>query len=761
MTRHLRLSVVPFLVLQALSAWATASPDPSTETAAADEQAAPAPAGASPAAADTMPKVLVVETFGRGQSRQVQNISRNDMAKIAPGSSPFKAMEKLPGVSFQSADAFGIYEWSTRLSIRGFSQNQLGFTLDNVPLGNMSYGNNNGLHISRAISAENLGQVDLSQGAGAVGTASSDNLGGTVQFVSSDPQALAGVTAAQTLGSHQMARTFVRVDSGQFGGGARAYASLTRQRGHKWKGNHSAQDQDLINTKFVQRFGEHKLSAFYNYSDRSENDYQDLSLDSQRRLGWDWDNYAPDWQRALDAAKGKYSGGVNNMDDAYYDARGLRKDHLAGATLELVASPALAGRITAYHHSNQGQGHWYTPYQASSSTMPLSIRTTEYAIRRNGAIADLSWEWGKHSINAGLWVEQNRHTLTRNFYAVSGPEERNYFLTNPFLTGFLQVFDTRTRQWFVQDTVLAMDDKLKLNAGFKSPHSTIDTTSINAARAAGTLVASKPFLPQLGLNYDINRDDEVFASVSRNLRAFEAGVYGQFSQSQAAFNASGSMLKPESSVTMDLGYRFKRPGLAGSVALYRADFSNRLLSVATCLGVVGCPNTVVNVGKVATRGVEAAASWTFAPQWNWFNTLTLNDSTYRDDYRDGASLVAVSGKQVVDAPKTMFASEVGIDKHSWFTRLSAKYTGKRFYTYLNDASVPAYWVASLSGGIKFGTVGGIKDLALQFHANNLLDKRFFSTIGSNQFVASDPKGLFPTMLTGAPREVFVTLSGSL
>jgi iron complex outermembrane receptor protein len=708
-------------------------------------------------APEAAPAVVI---FGSGQTRQVQNITRGDLQKALPGTSPLKTLEKLPGVSFQSSDAFGAYEWSTRFSVRGFSQGQLGFTLDNVPLGNMSYGNNNGLHISRAISAENLGQVDLSQGAGAVGTPSSGNLGGTVQFISSNPHELAGLSFGQTFGSHQMARTYLRVDSGLFGDGARAYASVTRQRAMKWKGD-GPQDQDLINTKLVQRFGEHTLSAFYNYSDRSENDYQDLSLDAQRRLGWQWDNYAPDWQRAVNAAKGIFSGGVNNMDDAYYDARGLRKDHLAGATLSMVASPALSSRVTAYYHSNEGQGHWYTPYQASSPTIPVSIRTTEYTIRRHGLIADLSWEWSGHSINAGLWLEQNEHTMARNYYAVNGPEVRNYFQTDPFLTAFRQVFDTGTRQWYVQDTFMLMDDKLKVNAGFKSPHSTIDTTSINAARAAGSLTASRPFLPQLGLNYDASADDEIFASVSRNLRAFEAGVYGQFSQSQAAFNASGSLLKPETSVTMDLGYRFKRAGLAGSVALYRADFSNRLLSVATCFGVVGCPNTIVNVGKVATRGMEAAASWTFAPQWTWFNTLTWNDSTYRDDYKDGAALVAVSGKQVVDAPRLMLASEVGIDTRRWFTRLSAKYTAKRFYTFLNDGSVPAYWLASLSGGIKFGKVAGVRDLSLQFHANNLFDKRYFSTIGSNQFVASDPKGLFPTMLTGAPREFFVTLSGSL
>ena len=83
-------------------------------------------------------------------------------------------------MNFQSADPFGAYEWSTRITVRGFNQNQLGFTLDGVPLGDMSYGNHNGLHISRAIASENVGRVALSQGTGALGTASTSNLGGTL-----------------------------------------------------------------------------------------------------------------------------------------------------------------------------------------------------------------------------------------------------------------------------------------------------------------------------------------------------------------------------------------------------------------------------------------------------------------------------------------------------------------------------------------------------------------------------------------------------
>ena len=117
----------------------------------------------------TVEEVIVL---GRGETRQVQSVSFEQIDALPAGTSPLKAIEKMPGVNFQSADAYGAYEWSTRISIRGFNQSQLGFTLDGVPLGDMSYANHNGLHVSRAIPSEAVGRVQLSQGAGAIDIAS-------------------------------------------------------------------------------------------------------------------------------------------------------------------------------------------------------------------------------------------------------------------------------------------------------------------------------------------------------------------------------------------------------------------------------------------------------------------------------------------------------------------------------------------------------------------------------------------------------------
>lgn len=710
-------------------------------------------------AQDPAPVNETITVTGTGQSRQVQNISRSDLDQVTPGTSPLKTLEKLPGVSFQSADSFGIYEWSTRFSIRGFDQNRLGFTLDDVPLGDMSYAVNNGLHISRAISSENLGRVTLSQGAGALSIASTSNLGGTVQFFSLDPSNKVGFTGEQTIGSDNTFRSFGRIDSGLLATGTKIYVSVTRQRSDKTKGA-GVQDQDQFNSKLVHSFGDNRLSAFFNYSDRKEVDYQDMSLESTKRLGYNWDNYAPDFQRAVDAAKGIFTGGVNNKDDAYYLGAGLRKDSLAGTTLTMQLTDAAILKTTVYYHKNRGQGHWYTPGTPSSVAIPISIRTSEYDISRKGLMSDLNWDFGTNDVNVGFWMERSNLGFARNFYDVTGAQDTNFFFSNPRSTVFKQQFTTTTTQFYLQDTLALMDGAMKLNFGFKTPKVSTDAISLVGSRAAGTLTAKKNLLPQIGLSYKLNKNHELFTSLSKNMRAYQPGVAGPFSQSQTAFNASSTSLKPETSTSLDLGYRFKSSDIQGSIVLYHTDFSDRLLSVANCPGIAGCPNTFVNVGKVATNGIEALAVWKLAPEWSWFNSATLNDSKYKSNYLD-KTIVVVEGKQVVDTPKLMFNTELSYETGSWFTRLGGKYTAVRYYTFLNDGKVPAYTIGNLALGYKQKSFSALKDVTLQLNVTNLFNKKYFSTIGSNGFTKSDPSGSFATLLTAAPRQIFLSVSGKI
>ncbi|MGN6123713.1 MAG: TonB-dependent receptor plug domain-containing protein, partial [Sphingomonas oligoaromativorans] len=247
----------------------------------ADAAASNADAATDAAPASDNAQDIVVLGFGR--SRQVQSVTDIDIARMTPGSSPLKAIEKLPGVNFQASDPFGAYEWAVRISLRGFNQNQLGFTLDDVPLGDMTYGNVNGLHISRAIISENVGRTEVAQGAGALGTASTGNLGGTIQFTSQAPAETAGIKASGTYGADDTERAYVRLDSGDLGGGLKGTVSYAFLHTTKWKGD-GPQRQHQANAKIVKDLGDlGSISGFLNFSDRRETDYQDLSLDIIRR----------------------------------------------------------------------------------------------------------------------------------------------------------------------------------------------------------------------------------------------------------------------------------------------------------------------------------------------------------------------------------------------------------------------------------------------------------------------------------------------
>lgn len=707
-----------------------------------------------------------VSVLGQGETREVQTLTQADLQKELPGTNPLKALEILPGVQFESADPWGNYEWSEQLTIRGFNQNQIGFTLDGIPLGDMSYGNNNGLDIGRAIAAENIATVSVAQGTGALGTASTNNLGGTVEFTSSDPRATAGLEAGLTGGSSATGRLFARWDTGTFNQGntaAKAYFSYLDNSGNKWKG-WGAQTEQMWNGKLVVNVGKNsKISLFGDISHRDETDYADLSLIDASALGFGFDNYAPDWTRAVNAANGIYSGGVQNLPDpldaAYYLGRGLRNDTLSGLTGDFRLSDSVQLKAVLYNHRDQGEGQWYTPYVPSSATVPISVRTTEYGINREGINASITWQANDfNTVAGGVWVEHNVHDLARRYYAINGPVDTDYFLVNPFYTAFQQRFIIDTRQLWAQDTLSLLNDKLTVVVGAKAPDVSIQSINYIGSLAAGN-ISSSGVLPQASMNYQLDRNDEVFATIAKNQRAFQPGVSGPFSATQATFNTIAPGLQPETSVEEDLGIRHHTKNIEASLDLYNVDFKNRMLIISQCAGIVGCANALANVGSVNTTGTEAALRWMPAEHYSIFNSLTYNNSVYQSNYSSGGSVVATSGKTVVDAPKWMYSIRFGYDDNSFFADLTGKYTSSRYITYLNDAQVPAFWVWNLGAGYKQAHLGPVQDFRVQLNVVNLLDKQYFSSVGTNGFLVSDPTGAYYTLQAGAPRMAFLTVSG--
>lgn len=737
--------------------------------AGAQAQTTAAPAdSAPPAAADAAPQQLdaVTITQGRGQVRSVQGLDAKDFTEAPAGTSPLVTISRLPGVNFQSADALGNYEWSARITLRSFAQNQLGFTLDNVPLGDMSYGNFNGLHISRAISSENVGRALVSQGSGSLDTASSSNLGGTVQFYSRDAAKTFGVDFRQTLGSDDERRTYARIDSGETGFG-RFALSVSAQDADKWKGT-GQQRQNQVNLKYVDDLSaDTRVSAFVNTSQRREIDYQDMSLSMINRLGYTWDNYYPNFNAALTAAKTLCGNNgttyVPQCDDAYYAGSGLRNDVLGGVTLDTRLTQQLHANLTIYGHTDNGDGLWFTPYTPSPDGTPISLRTTEYRIRRSGEIANFDYELGEHTIKFGLWHEDNHFNQARRFYAVtpSAVPSPYDFPSNPFYTQWQYEFTTKTNQFWLGDTWQATNE-LTVTAGFKSLDvSTDGIAQISSGNPSGTVDSKKNFLPQAGVNYQLTNADEIFASYARNMRAFQAAATGTtpWATTQAGFDAIKGTLKPETSDTFEGGWRTNSKLYQGSLTAYLVNFHDRLLAVQPGSGIQGNPVVLSNVGGVRSYGLEAALSLRLMPGVTWFNSLSESSSKYQSDIVSGGTTYATNGKNVVDAPSTMLRSILGYDDGRLFGDFGVDVMSRRYYSYTNDASVGGRTLVNVSGGYRFPAFSYLKSSSLQFNVTNLGNVRYISTLGSNGFVNSDPNGTAQTLLPGSPREFSVTFAG--
>lgn len=414
------------------------------------------------------------------QARTSVALPGAEMQKILPGVSPLKAIQTLPGVLYITADPWGYNEQNAQLFIHGFAANQLGYTMDGIPLGDQSYGNYNGLSPQRAVISENVNRVVVSTGAGDLSTASNSNLGGTVETFSSNPLAAPGIQVAQTVGSYGTSRTYLRLDSGEFVPGNSAYISAARQRARAWDFD-GIQGGWQVNAKFVHDDQAGRFTAFFDYNDMTQPN-EDATVFFQPSAGGtatpvqlytpytkpffypDFDTYRTSYLTPLGNSPATEGSNYRNY---YSDAQ--RTDYLGYLRYDAHLAGNVEWSTTGYYHHNDGAGVVAGPLGQSITTaqpyldpayasLPancrftgnnngvrpsactalttaqaaaagaalvaatggsgLITRTTEYRIDRYGVISAVNIDLGAHQIELGGWFEKNSTTQWRRWYGV-------------------------------------------------------------------------------------------------------------------------------------------------------------------------------------------------------------------------------------------------------------------------------------------------------------------------------------------------------
>jgi iron complex outermembrane receptor protein len=203
---------------------------------------------------------------------------------------------------------------------------------------------------------------------------------------------------------------------------------------------------------------------------------------------------------------------------------------------------------------------------------------------------------------------------------------------------------------------------------------------------------------------------------------------------------------PESETTKayDLGWRLNLANTIASVALYKIDYKNRIVSTFNAdLGY----SEDRNVGDVDVTGFDAQLGQRFGSLLSAAITASYNDSELQ-----GSLNPALDGKQLVETPEWTFGTRLDFTfNENLRAGLQAKYVGDRYATDSNDEVAPNYTVVDLDASYSF-TVPGIKKAQVQLNVTNLLDEEYFGSISSG--TGGTSVGFY---YVGAPRTVMASL----
>jgi outer membrane receptor protein involved in Fe transport len=745
---------------------------------------------ATAAAEDTGDIVVTGQT-----TRSVTQLSGTEIQKIMPGMAPIRAIQTLPGVSFTNADPWGNNEQNTQIFVHGFSTSQLGYTFDDVPLGDQALGNFNGLSPQRAVISENVGRVTLATGAAGLGTASASNLGGAIDAYSSDPAQSFGIRANQTVGSYGTSRTFGRIDTGDIGGGNALSISGIRHRQRAWDFD-GVQSGYQANVKFVHEDTTGKLTLYFAYSDKTEPN-EDGTIRSPTTVYQPYTRpfLYPDFQAALayvsPAGAPPAADGQNYRN--YYSVQ-HRTDYLTYAKYAWQISDKVSWSNQAYYHHDAGNHYiagplvlpglaaifnLYFPGQNAKVVTGNSgyvTRETEYEIDRYGFLSSWNVELGDHTVQLGAWYENNAWSQTRRWHAldVNNPSTPYQILKNPLLTQFVNETSYDIVQYYLQDK-WQITPTFVVEGGFKSSHQWARGSapvqprlgSINGTTVmpSGKIYSRKWFLPQIGLKWDVTSSEQIFANAQQNLRQFATG--GGLSPwtlgSQAAFDLFRSEVRPETAWTYDIGLRTRRSldwgpitGIEGQINYYHVDFSDRLLTVNSVPGLstAGGATILRNVGDVTTDGVDAALTVRFGQTFSLYNALSYNRSIYQDDYQTGTTIIRTAGKKVPGSPTWMNKTVATLNVAGFNIQAIGDYLGKRYATFTNDQSVDSTFMVSARIGFDVPLPSSLflKKANVSLNVTNITQER-----GASSVAIVAPASLY-TDLPIAPRQWFLTVS---
>lgn len=653
-------------------------------------------------------------------------ITAKSLQQISPMTDVLNTINHLPGVNVQQADAFGMDDWQTQVTMRGFATDQIGFTIDGVPNGQTNYGG--GAKPARFTEVENLESVSVSQGSADISSTSNQSLGGTIMYNSGMPADEEGMKFSRTQGSNNMERTFVRYDTGKFNEEqTSAYVSYSDTFSNRWigTGSNGKFERTHVEGKIKHVWDENIISFSASYNDRYENDYDNVTLEDFNTnpttdgLTWFWTG---------DPAKD------TNFAETW---AGLRQDTMLHANLDLTLPADVRLIAVPYYHHQTGEGHWMPPYiiltedgsydrqytDPDSGEYTASHRSSIYNNDRFGTTLRLEKEIENHALAVGMWYEFQDRDNSREWYEVLDEATSWDWNTKPYWLQFDNTYKTTTNMGYIEDKMSFLGDSLSVNVGLKMH--VVDTTLINNLdKSQFSQTSQSELLPQIGAVYKINNANQVFASYSQNFSAKPDYLLGE--------SVKDPSLKPETADNFDLGYRYNGTKLAATATVYMSKFKDRIGSrdlsadEAADIYFTEATSAYFNIGGIDSYGLELGATYQVTDRISVYGSYTYNQSEYSES---NPTEGIVEGNKVIAQPENMGAIDITYKHNGYLLGLNGKYTGERYSKLDNSEQAPDYTLWNLVAGYSKGVKSDfIKSVNAQVNVFNLFDEKYLAGV---------------------------------
>jgi iron complex outermembrane receptor protein len=286
------------------------------------------------------------------------------------------------------------------------------------------------------------------------------------------------------------------------------------------------------------------------------------------------------------------------------------------------------------------------------------------------------------------------------------------------------------------------------------------------APPSATVRTYNRFLPHLGLTYmPFGNMHQFFGSYTQEIAAprtdnlYQSVCTATNAANQCLNYTSFANTRPETSTTYQGGYRFLESDLQLAAILWNTQVKNRIVSSYDQI-----TNTYFdhNVPGINFWGVDLEGNYLLNDQWTLYGNASYTRARIISDIPVGGGNAPTLNKQLSETPKWSGTARVTFRPIEDLTLgASVKYVGKRYQTEDNNAFVPDYYTVNADINYSLGVLG-YPESSLRFNADNLFNKHYFGSVGTQTCWVPDGHfngcTSYPTAYEGAPQTFQVTLT---